>query len=151
MKRFQFTLETVHNLREMRRDEAERQLAHAAATAMTAEAAIEELLNHRAAIEAKLVAGSIGTLCAAEMALHVNYLTLLAQRETEARAQLALLEQEREARRQTAVAASREAEVTGQLKARQHARHSAEAARVEQNMLDEMAIAAALRGGSRSR
>jgi flagellar export protein FliJ len=146
MKRFRFSLETVHNLRELRRDEAERQLAQAAAVVMTAATAVEEIQHRRAAIEAKLVAGSTGDLCAAEIAMQVNYLAALAQREVEAREQLAALERERETRRQSAMAATREAEVTSQLRARQHARHSAEAARAEQNMLDEMAVAAALRG-----
>ena len=145
MKRFKFSLETVHNLRELRRDEAERQLAHAAAVVLTAVAAIEEIERQRATTEAKLACAT-GLVCAAELALQVNYLDLLAKREQEARMRLAALECEREERRQAALAASREADVTGQLRARQHARHIAETSRAEQNMLDEMAVAATLRG-----
>lgn len=146
MKRFQFRLESVHNLREARRDEAEQQLAQAAAEVLAAAEALAEIERHRAAVEAKL-ASATGPLCAAELALQVNYLALLTQREQEARQRLAALEHEREAQRQTTLVATREAEVTGQLRARQQARHTAELARTEQHFLDEMAIAATLRAG----
>jgi len=146
MKRFQFSLETVHNLRELQRDEAERQLGQAAAVVLAAIGTIEEIEGLRTAAEAKL-AGTTGPLCAADLVMQVNYLEVLAKREREARTRLAALEHEREERRQSAVTAAREAEVTGQLRERQHARHRAESERVEQSLLDEMAVAAVQRRG----
>ena len=146
MKRFRFSLESVHNLREARRDEAEQQLAQSAAVVSAAAATVEEIERHRAAVEEKL-ARATGPLCAAELALQVNYLELLIQYEQAARQRLAALEREREAQRQTTLTAAREAEVTGQLRARQQARHAAEGARAEQHFMDEMAISATLRGG----
>lgn len=146
MKRFRFSLETVHNLREARRDEAEQRLAQTAAGIQAATEAVAEIERQRAAVETKL-AQATGPLCTAELTLHVNYLELLAQREREARAHLAALEREREAQRQATLAATREAKVTGQLRARQHARHTAELVRAEQQLLDELAITANLRSG----
>jgi flagellar export protein FliJ len=146
MKRFKFSLEAVHNLRELQRDEVERQLARAAAIASAAETAIEEIERHRAEIETRL-AGLIGELNAVEAAWQSNYLIVLAEREGQAKEHLAQLERERETHRQNVIVATREAEVTGQLRARQKARHEADVARAEQILLDEMAIITALRGG----
>ncbi len=147
MKRFKFNLEAVHKLRELQRDEAERQLARAASVAAAAETAIEEIERHRAELEARL-AGLIGEIDAIEAAWQSNYLLVLAEREGEARANLRQLENAREAQRESLVAATREAEVTGQLRDRQRARHNADVARAEQIQLDEMAIIASLRGGA---
>jgi flagellar export protein FliJ len=147
MKRFQFSLQTVHNLREMRCDEAERHLAQATAVVMAAATVIEEIRGHRDAAETKL-AGATGLVNAAELAWQSNYLVLLAQREVEARTRLKTLEHERESRRETVLATTREVKVTGQLRSRQHARHTADAERAEQSMLDEMAIAITLRRGA---
>ena len=146
MKRFRFSLQTVHNLREARRDEEEQRLAQAAAVINAATEAVAEIERQRAAVEAKL-AKATGPLCTAELTLQVNYLELLAQREHEAREQLAALEREREAQREVTLAATREAKVTGQLRARQQARHTAEMVRAEQQLLDELAVTASLRCG----
>jgi flagellar export protein FliJ len=144
MKRFRFSLQTVHNLREARRDEEEQRLAQAAAVIKAATEAVAEIERQRAAVEAKLTKAT-GPLCTAELTLHVNYLELLAQREHEAREHLAALERERETQREVTLAATREAKVTGQLRARQQARHTAELVRVEQQLLDELAVTASLR------
>ncbi|MEJ7617228.1 MAG: hypothetical protein WKF30_09780 [Pyrinomonadaceae bacterium] len=69
----------------------------------------------------------------------------LTERQREARARLALVEREREARRVAVVETSRAAETTARLRERQRARHNFEAARDEQNMLDEIAISASAR------
>ena len=50
-----------------------------------------------------------------------------------------------EARRQAVVETSRAAEATSRLRERQLARHELEAARQEQNMLDEMATVSSAR------
>lgn len=147
MKRFQFSLQTVHNLREMRQDEAERHLAQATAVVLAAATAIEEIEGHRDAAETKL-ARATGAVNADELAWQSNYLVLLAQREVEARTRLRTFEHERESKRENVLATTREAKVTSQLRLRQHARHTADADRAEQSMLDEMAIAITLRRGA---
>jgi flagellar export protein FliJ len=144
MKRFKFSLETVHNLREMRRDEAERQLEQSAAQVSAARAVVEQIEQHRDAVETEL-ARATGPLCTHELALQVSYLEFLNQREQETQQHLAVLEGQHEAQCETTLTAARAAEVTEQLRARQQARHATAVARVEQLLLDEIAIAATLR------
>lgn len=145
MKRFKFRLQTVHNLREQRRDEAEQALLQAAAEVTAGEAALDELLRQRAAAESKM-ARATGQIYADELALQLDYLGFLGQRERDLRQRLAELEQKREAVRARAVQAARDAEVTSQLKQRQQERYAAEVALAEQNFLDEMATNIVRRG-----
>lgn len=140
MKKFRFSLQTVHNLRESRRDEAERGLAHAASAVTAAVAALEAIQKLRGELEEQ-ISKSTGPLCIADLSLRMNYLDALSRREAEAKTHLARLEQERDRHREDALAAARDAEVTEQLRARRHARHVEEHARLEQDQLDEMAIA----------
>ena len=140
MKRFKFSLEAVHNLRELQRDEAERQLEQSAAKVSAARTVVEQIEQHRDTIETE-IARATGPLCANELALQVSYLEFLNQREQETQQHLAELEQQHEAQRETTLAAARAAEATEQLRTRQQARHTAEVARVEQLLLDEIAIA----------
>jgi flagellar biosynthesis chaperone FliJ len=53
MKRFKFSLEAVHNLRELQRDEAERQLEHSAAKVSAARAVVEQIEQHRDTLKRK--------------------------------------------------------------------------------------------------
>lgn len=145
MKRFKFRLQTVHNLRAQRRDEAERALLKAAAEVAAGEAALAELQRQREAAESKM-ARATGQVYADELALQLGYLEFLAQRERALRNRLAELEQTREAVRASALEAARAAEITSQLKQRQQARHAAEATLAEQNFLDEMAANIVRRG-----
>jgi flagellar export protein FliJ len=146
MKRFRFSLQAVHNLRELRREEAERRFVQAASAVTAAASAIEAIHKLRALLEGE-ISEATGPLCIADLALRMDYLDALARREADARSQLAQLEQECETQREAAVAAAREAEVTGQLRARRQDRHVSENARIEQNFLDEMGITIVLRGG----
>lgn len=145
MKRFKFRLQTVHNLREQRRDEAEHALLKATAEVNAGEAALEELQRQREAAENKL-ARATGQVYADELALQLDYLGFLGQRERDLRQRLAELEQIREAVRANAIQAAREAEITNQLKRRQKERFEAEVALAEQNFLDEMATNIVRRG-----
>ncbi|MBI1764556.1 MAG: flagellar export protein FliJ [Acidobacteria bacterium] len=145
MKRFRFRLQTVHNLRAQRRDEAERALLQASAAVSAAEAALEELQRQRATAESKM-ARATGQVYADELALQLGYLDFLAQRERALRERLTELEQQRETVRTSAIEAAREAEITSQLKQRQKERHEAEVASAEQNFLDEMAANIVRRG-----
>lgn len=145
MKRFKFSLATVHSLREQRKDATERELGRAAAAVVSAIEAADAIARQRDAHEAKL-AHLTGQVYAEDLLMELNYLGLLAQREEEARQHVATLERERERCRTVAVTAAREAEVTEQLRQRQQARYAAETARVEQEMLDELSISAHWRG-----
>lgn len=146
MKRFRFPLQAVHNLRQMRRDEAERELAQAAAEVSHGAARLDEVACTRtAATEAYLRALQKSDIDQHEMALRINYLASLTQRESEARARLAELESAREAQRQLVTRAARDAEATAKLRERHRVRHETEAARAEQNNLDEIATVAIAR------
>lgn len=145
MKRFKFRLQTVHNLREQQRDEAERALLKATAEVAAGEAALEEMQRQREVAETKM-ARATGQVYAEELALQLDYLDFLAQRERALQARLAELERNREAMRENALNAARDAEVTSQLKQRQKERYEAELAIAEQNFLDEMATNIVRRG-----
>ena len=146
MKRFKFSLQTVHDLRVNIRDQAEQALAAASASVSEAAARVEEMERlRRAAAEdhaAKLQSGAVDPF---EAALFVNYMHAMAKRETEARRRLSMLERERDARRELAVEAARHAETTTKLRERHRERHAARSASAEQNMLDEMATIAVAR------
>jgi flagellar export protein FliJ len=146
MKKFRFTLQTVHDLREARRDEAERALFRAASAARAASEQLEETKQtHLRATEtyaAKLQEGEIDPF---DALLSINYLASLNRRERETHAQLEELEKAREAQRALTAAAAREAEATSRLRQRQRERHHLELARYEQEMLDEMATLAQAR------
>lgn len=146
MKRFHFPLQTVHNMREMVRDEAEKHLAHAASKVSEAESCLDEAgrsLTSAADIYAERLQS--GTIDPHETALRADYIASLARREQEARARLTQLERELEERRLVVVEAARAAEATSKLRERQLARHTLEASRQEQNMLDEMATVSSAR------
>ncbi len=138
MKRFKFRLQTVHNLRAQRRDEAERALLKAAAEVAAGEAALAGLQRQREAAESKMTRAT-GQVYADELALQLGYLEFLAQCERDLCNRLAELEQMREAARANALEAARDAKITSQLKQRQQARYAAETTLAEQNFLDEMA------------
>lgn len=143
MKRFQFPLQSVHNLRESLRDEAERQLAEAAAKVNEAAAELEEIRRIRE-VETDAHAGRLqaGTINAHDLALRANYLTQLVRNEFEACKQLATLEREREARHQAVIKAARDVEATAKLRERYSVRHQAETLLADQNSLDELAVLA---------
>ncbi len=140
MKRFKFTLESVHSLREMRREEAERALADANAKVARAAQDVEEAerARERAACESaeSLQAAEINPF---EAAMRADFLVSLAWQQQAARAALHTAECEHEARRKAVVEAARAAETTAKLRERERERYLLEAARAEQTMLDEMA------------
>lgn len=140
MKKFRFTLQTVHDLRAARRDEAERALATASRVVAEAEEQLAETSSaHARAMEdfaAKLQAGEIDPL---DAELSVDYLASLVERKLEAHARLKELEEKREQQREETVEAARSAETTARLRERQHERHQLQMARAEQQILDEMA------------
>lgn len=149
MKKFRFTLQPVHDLREMRRDEAERSHAQAIAAVAEANGRLDEAENtRREAAESLRRVLQSGQLDPHDVALRSGYLSALIAREADARTRLAALEDERERRRRTVAEAARAAEATAKLRERQSARHHEAVARHEQNLLDEMAVVTAARRNS---
>lgn len=143
MKKFKFTLQTVHNVREMVQEREQIALAHLQKEA-------DETANKLARIEkmelaaiadytAKLRVGELMNIGEMELELkHISALDKL-KRETEE-----LLKQKNEAcnaqRRKLALAA-REVKVTNRLRETQETRHRLENARQEQIALDEIVAA----------
>lgn len=146
MKRFKFSLQTLHDLREQEREEAERALAQAAAEVTQAAARVEEL---RAAINEAVLAyaASLQTkeLKPHEAQMHTEYLVTLDQQLAAARAHHTACERQREVRLQELVKASAAAEATTKLREQYYARYVAELAREEQTLMDELATIAAAR------
>lgn len=140
MKKFRFSLQTVHDLREAQRAEAERSLALASVAVREAAEQLEETdAVHAQATEdfaSKLQTGEIDPF---DAELSVNYLAVLVQRKLEAHTRLQELEQARERQRETTIEAARSAETTARLRERQHERYQLNAARAEQQFLDEIA------------
>jgi flagellar export protein FliJ len=146
MKQVHFPLQTVHDLRELRREEAERQLAQSADAVAAAAAQLDEAIRlHAATAEQYAKTYASGALDPQEAAMRSNYLTALARRIQAARVALTKQENEYEARRHLAIAAARNAEVTAKLREHHDARYAAERSRYEQTQLDELATAAQAR------
>jgi flagellar export protein FliJ len=140
MKKFRFSLQTLHNLREARRDEAERALARtAAASAEAAETLDETKRAHARASETYAVSLREGEINPFEATLSVNYIASLLRRERDDRARLKERERAHESQRKMTADAAREAEATSRLRDRQRERHRLETERTEQVILDEMA------------
>jgi flagellar export protein FliJ len=146
MKRFHFSLQAVHNLREMRRDAAERELAALVAEHHEAQVQLQAGLRRReAAMENYLVLHHSAEIQAVTFATHTNYIDSLFQLERQSRATILQLEERIATKRVDLTEASRQTETTANLRDRQRARHYQEGARLEQNLLDEMAVAGAAR------
>ena len=140
MKKFRFTLQTVHDLRMRTREEAEREFARATHNLNEARAQLQEAVRQREqAVDAYATLLYSGKFDAQEAALQTDYLRALTQLEIEQRARIQTLEEEVAAKRDMVARAARDAEATASLREQHHARHLAEAARHEQSMLDEMA------------
>lgn len=146
MKRFKFSLQTLHDLREQEREDAERALAQAAAEVAAAEAKMEEL---RGAIQQAVAEYTVQMqskeLNPREALLHTEFLTSLDRQLAAARAHHAECERFREAKLQDFIKASAAAEATTKLREQYYARYVAELAREEQNLMDELATIASVR------
>lgn len=140
MKRFKFSLQTLHDIRQRARKEAEAALAAAQAKVATAEAALAEAqLARRLALENNAAHLNAGQLNPHEIALRADFVAVLDQRIAEAWRRLSAAQDERDARRRAAVIAATAAEATARLHDKHRARHETEAVRAEQELLDELA------------
>lgn len=146
MKKFQFSLQTVHSVRETKRDKEEHELVRLRAAVTDANERVLRIENERAQVandySKKLNSGTIDPF---EAAMTSNYLTALVHREREAREKLKQAETAVERQRQMLTEAERDVEATSRLREKQRERHALDVARVEQNQLDEMATVASAR------
>lgn len=146
MKRFQFSLQAVHNIREMRRDTAERELAVVAAELKAAQERLETVLRQRhTAMDKYLLFQQSKAVEAATLAWHIDYIGSQFLLEHQVRAMTLEIEERIASKQQALIEASRQTETTANLRERQRERHHVEIAQLEQKVLDEMAVVAAAR------
>ena len=148
MKRFKFSLQTVHNVRELQLEKEEITLSDLLAEAMRAE---EQLtLNRQMRLEAAETYSrklrEREPLSAYEMEMHTKHLHSLDRSIEQASA---LVEEKKEAvriQREVVAAAGKAVKVTERLRDFQEDRHRTELARTEQTDLDEMVSSGFARG-----
>jgi flagellar export protein FliJ len=146
MKRFSFSLQPVHKLRTAQREAAEGELAKAATELTGATKMLEKVIHERdMAVEAYVAHTNSGAIDVQELSLYVGHIASLVRRENQKREQIKVLEAACDARRFAVMDASRGEKAITNLRDRHHARHVAEAARIEQTNLDEMATMAFVR------
>jgi flagellar export protein FliJ len=146
MKRFTFSLQTVHNVREIRRDAAERALAAVAAELQGAQGQLERVLRQRQfAMDKYLLILQSQEIDAVTFASHTDYIGSLVLLERQARVMINQVEERINVKRKVLIEASRQTKTTANLRERQRERHHLESAQHEQKMLDEMAVVASTR------
>jgi flagellar export protein FliJ len=143
MKKFKFTLQTVHNVREMRQEKEESRLAEMLAEVNRAAERIAQIEKMRfEAIEKyteRLRAG--GFLNATEMELNTKYFNSLDNLQREAEKVLAEKNRACDEQRAKLAAAAREVKITDKLREQQFLRHQLEAEKHQKNALGEIVSA----------
>lgn len=152
MKQFKYSLQAVHDVREIQRDHAEIQVGRVVSeltqTVLLLESVIET--RKRAAEEVRKLHNS-PTIEPAIAATHSEYLNSLILRERELRKRVSEVEQRVATERQNLTERCRDAKVTAKICDRQRTRHQLETARWEQKSLDEIAVAAVARREGRAK
>ena len=143
MKKFKFTLQTVHNVREMRQEKEKIVLSERQAEVNLAAASVAQIEKLRLeGIEdyaRRLNSGE--QLNAMEMELNSNHFASLNLHRQEAEKVLAQKTQACRQQGETVARAMREVKITDRLRETQKARHQTEFARQEQNNADELVSA----------
>ena len=143
MKKFKFTLQTVHNVREMRQEKEEQTLAEMLSEVNLASEHIRQIEKMRFdAIEKyteRLRAGEF--LNPTEMELNTKYFNSLDGLQREAEKVLAEKNQACAAQRAKLAAAAREVKITDRLREQQFLRHKNETEKHQQTALDEIVSA----------
>jgi flagellar export protein FliJ len=146
MKRFKFSLQAVHDLRESRQETAERELANVNSELYRANAQLEEVVRSKQkALERYLLMYQANEIEVSMVAAHTDFIGSLFKREREAKAHIREVEMRLEEKRQAVTEAMRNTETTAKLRERQRQNHQQEINRNEQTMLDEMAVLAVAR------
>lgn len=139
MKKFRFSLQTVHNVREMKRENEQLKLAELQAAFNDAAEKLAEAEHLRQKTtddySRKLQANELDAF---EMDLTVKFLNVLFHRENEARERLADIKQSCRQQGLKVADAAQAVEITSKLREKHRVRHQNELARFEQNNLDEM-------------
>lgn len=140
MKKFKFTLQAVHNVREMKQERELLVLSELQAEAEKAAARVGEIEELRGkAIEdyaRRLENGA--AIDPYELELSSNHITSLDRLQQEAQKNLEKRKQACLRQTKTVEVAAREVKITNRLRENQHAKHQADIARREQNALDEL-------------
>jgi len=140
MKKFKFTLQTIHNVREMKQERETTILAALNAEMKEAQERVANLEARR--LEAmdiyalKLTSGE--ALHPMEMELNANHFASLNRLQKEAESALEQKRTEFRLQSQRVAAAMREVKVTERLRTVQEERHQTEFQREEQNTSDEL-------------
>jgi flagellar export protein FliJ len=140
MKKFKFTLQTVHNVREMLQEKEGLVLSQLQAEADQAAARVEHLEQMRLqAIDDYALRLHTGEqISSMEMELNSNHFASLNRLQQEAEKILAEKNYACRLQSEKVAAAMREVKVTDQLRENQKARHETEYSRQEQYSVDEM-------------
>lgn len=143
MKKFRFTLQTVHNVREMRQEKEEIVLSEMRAEINRAISDLENIQRLRLdAIEnytLKLKKGE--PMNPFEMELHTNHLRSLDRLIQEVEAKIEEKKQVCARQSEIVADAGRQVKITERLRENQRSRHRLENERLEQNALDELVSA----------
>ena len=143
MKKFKFTLQSVHNVREMRREKEELVLAEKQSEVSQAIARLAEVERKRLqAIEnytRQMTRGE--TMSAYEIELNINHLRDLDRLVREAQETIEGKKQACSEQSRVVAAAGREVKVTERLRETQQSRHQLESERRQQTALDELVAA----------
>jgi flagellar FliJ protein len=146
MKRFKFSLQTVHDLRASHQEAAERELATANSELYRANAQLEEVVRSRQkALERYLLMYQASEIEVSMVTAHTDFIGSLVQREREAKAHISDVERRLEQKRRAVTEAMRQTETTAKLRDHQRQNYLLEMNRNEQSMLDEMAVLAIAR------
>lgn len=143
MKKFKFSLQAVHDVREMRQEKEELVLSEKQNEVNKATARLAEIeKQHLEAIEKysqKLKKGE--AMNPFEMQINTNHIVSLDRSMREAKLIIEQKKQARTEQSQVVAAASREVKVTERLHETQKARHTADVERREQTAIDELVSA----------
>lgn len=143
MKKFKFTLQTVHNVRELKKEKEQFELAQLQLDATKAEERVAQLeAAYRKAMESysrKVNGGK--PLHIGEMELETLHLSYLDEQKRRAVESLADKKRACVAQSQKLAAATREVKVTRKLRENQSMRHQIETAKHEQTAIDELVSA----------
>ncbi len=137
---FRFRLERVRELRERKEDEAKRALAEAMADHFRAEERLREAERQIETARAAQLDATHTHRSGVDLVAHQAYLERTESAREASRQVVTRSEQRVETQREELTEAARDRQALERLKARREAEFVREAARVESNMLDEIAI-----------
>lgn len=140
MKKFAFTLQSVHKVREFRKEKEMNVLSELQAAVEAARTRVAEIERQRLDAMRKYAArlNARENISPLEMELNSNHFASLNRLQQEAEAALATKRQECSRQSGVVAAASREVKVTDKLREIQKEKHRIDVDRAEQNGIDEL-------------